>query len=64
VITARTQFRELKNDIPNFIIPKHGCLEKWAKQGVLLLNTVLTVEQGKPTSHQGKGEKIVNQTLL
>jgi uracil-DNA glycosylase len=48
-------FRELKNDLGDFSIPKHGCLEKWARQGVLLLNTVLTVEQGKPNSHQGKG---------
>lgn len=33
----------------------HGCLEHWARQGVLLLNAVLTVEQNKANSHQGKG---------
>lgn len=43
-------FKELQNDcgIPT---PNHGCLEKWAKQGVLLLNTILTVEKNKPQSH-------------
>ncbi|MFN4895415.1 MAG: uracil-DNA glycosylase [Pseudomonadota bacterium] len=35
--------------------PPHGCLESWAKQGVLLLNAVLTVEGGKPGSHANKG---------
>jgi uracil-DNA glycosylase len=50
-------FKELKNDISGFTMPKHGCLVKWAQQGVLLLNAVLTVEQGKPMSHQNKGTK-------
>ncbi|MDO8953379.1 MAG: uracil-DNA glycosylase [Gammaproteobacteria bacterium] len=36
-------------------IASHGCLIDWAKQGVLLLNAVMTVEEGKPGSHQGKG---------
>ncbi|MDF2179511.1 uracil-DNA glycosylase [Aliiglaciecola sp. CAU 1673] len=44
-------FKELKSDIPGFQIPQHGCLQKWAEQGVLLLNTVLTVEQGLAHSH-------------
>ena len=35
--------------------PDHGCLIPWAKQGVLLLNSVLTVERGRPESHKGKG---------
>ena len=35
--------------------PAHGCLESWAQQGVLLLNSVLTVERGRAASHQGKG---------
>ena len=47
-------FKELAADlnVPN---PSHGCLEKWAKQGVLLLNTVLTVERGNAHSHAKKG---------
>ena len=48
-------------DIP---IPSHGRLETWAKQGVLLLNNVLTVEDGKAGSHQKKGwEKFTDKTV-
>lgn len=43
-------FKELKNDL-NLPIPNHGCLKKWADQGVLLLNTSLSVEENKPQSH-------------
>ena len=43
-------FLELKNDVGKEI-PLNGDLSAWAKQGVLLLNTVLTVEKGKPDSH-------------
>lgn len=48
-------FQELENDIPGFKRPKGGCLEKWANQGVLLLNSVLTVRQGNPGSHANRG---------
>lgn len=44
-------YKELAQDISGFTIPSHGYLQKWAEQGVLLLNTVLTVEQGKAHSH-------------
>ena len=47
-------FLELNNDL-GLPIPKQGCLIKWAEQGVLLLNAVLTVESGKPQSHANKG---------
>jgi uracil-DNA glycosylase len=47
-------FKELAEDL-KISIPKHGCLEKWAKQGVLLLNAILSVEAGKPLSHNGIG---------
>jgi uracil-DNA glycosylase len=47
-------FKELKEDL-NLPIPRSGYLQKWAEQGVLLLNSVLTVESGKPGSHQGQG---------
>lgn len=43
-------FKELSTDL-QCSIPPHGCLMSWAKQGVLLLNTSLSVEQGKPQSH-------------
>ncbi|MFB6434555.1 MAG: uracil-DNA glycosylase [Candidatus Malihini olakiniferum] len=44
-------YKELANDILGFTVPQHGCLQSWAEQGVLLLNTVLTVESGKAHSH-------------
>ncbi len=47
-------FKELQGDL-GLPLPTHGDLSHWAKQGVLLLNTVLTVAAGSPQSHQGKG---------
>lgn len=47
-------FKELKTDVGKEI-PSHGELVDWAKQGVLLLNNVLTVREGEPTSHKGMG---------
>ena len=47
-------YKELHDDI-GFAIPNHGYLEEWAKQGVLLLNTVLTVQAHRAFSHRGKG---------
>ncbi len=47
-------YKELESDI-QFIIPSHGNLESWAKQGVLMLNAILTVEAGKPASHRKIG---------
>ncbi|MNL06666.1 Uracil-DNA glycosylase [compost metagenome] len=45
-------------------MPTSGSLEKWAKQGVLLLNAVLTVEDGKAASHQGQGwEKFTDKII-
>ncbi|CEO40290.1 uracil-DNA glycosylase [Photobacterium kishitanii] len=44
-------YKELATDINGFTIPDHGYLQPWAEQGVLLLNTVLTVEQGNAHSH-------------
>ncbi|TGZ35015.1 Uracil-DNA glycosylase [Photobacterium damselae subsp. damselae] len=44
-------YKELATDIDGFTIPEHGYLQSWAEQGVLLLNTVLTVEQGNAHSH-------------
>jgi uracil-DNA glycosylase len=44
--------------------PTSGCLESWAKQGVLLLNTVLTVRSGEPNSHAGKGWESFTDHIL
>lgn len=53
--SLRNIYKELKADIPNFKIPDHGCLESWARQGVLMLASILTVEAGKTNSHSGIG---------
>lgn len=47
-------FKELESDL-HIPKPQHGCLISWAKQGVLLLNATLTVRQGEPMSHHGRG---------
>lgn len=47
-------FKELKEDV-GATPPDHGCLVPWARQGVLLLNAVLTVRAGQANSHQGRG---------
>lgn len=47
-------YQELRTDL-GCTIPNHGYLEKWAKQGVLMLNTVLTVRAHQANSHQGRG---------
>ena len=47
-------FTELENDV-GVKRPEHGCLDCWARQGVLLLNATLTVRAGQAASHQGKG---------
>jgi uracil-DNA glycosylase len=61
-------FLELKNDL-NIPISSHGDLTSWAKQKILLLNSILTVEQGRPNSHQELGwdqltNKIISQLSL
>ena len=52
--SLRNIYKELESDT-DFQPPPHGCLIPWAKQGVFLLNSVLTVEQGHAASHQGRG---------
>ena len=52
--SLKNMYKELQDDL-NIPQPTHGNLTKWAKEGVLLLNTVLTVEAGKANSHQKRG---------
>ena len=47
-------FKELQSDL-GILPPSHGCLTDWTKQGVMLLNTVLTVREGEPNSHKKLG---------
>lgn len=48
-------YKELQSEYPDFVYPNHGYLESWARQGVLLLNTVLTVQAGRAHSHANLG---------
>ena len=56
-------YKEMKDDI-GIEGPAHGDLSSWAGQGVLLLNSVLTVEQNKPASHQGLGWQIFTDRVI
>lgn len=48
-------YKEIQNEYPDFTIPEHGNLISWANQGILLLNSILTVEASKPASHSKIG---------
>lgn len=56
-------FQELQEDV-GCCIPNHGELTNWCKQGVLLLNTVLTVRRGQANSHAGKGWEILTDEII
>jgi uracil-DNA glycosylase len=56
-------FKELHDDL-GCAIPTHGSLEHWARQGVLLLNAVLTVRAHQPTSHKGKGWETFTDAII
>jgi uracil-DNA glycosylase len=56
-------FKELREDL-GIQAPPHGCLESWAKNGVLLLNSVLTVRKGEANSHRGKGWEIFTNRVV
>lgn len=56
-------YKELKRDLGCYI-PNNGYLVKWAKEGVLLLNSVLTVVKDTPGSHRGKGWEIFTDTII
>ena len=56
-------FKELENDL-KIPFPEHNSLKPWAKQGVLLLNTVLTVEEHKPTSHKDRGWETFTDNII
>lgn len=56
-------FKELQEDCGCYI-PNNGFLEKWAKQGVLLLNNALTVRAGKPNSHRGQGWELFTTRII
>jgi uracil-DNA glycosylase len=55
-------YKELKDDVG--MVKTNGCLEDWSSQGVFLLNTILTVEEGKPGSHATKGWEQFTDAVL
>lgn len=61
--SLRNIFKELESDL-NIPVSKHGYLKSWAQQGVLLLNTVLTVEAGKANSHRNQGWEIFTNRII
>lgn len=56
-------FKELKDDL-GCTVPNNGCLKPWAEQGVLLLNTVLTVREHAANSHHGQGWEIFTDRII
>ncbi len=62
--SLRNIYKELCSDISHFKPPQHGNLSQWAKQGVLLLNTVLTVEEGQANAHKNKGWEIFTDKVI
>jgi uracil-DNA glycosylase len=61
--SLRNIFKELNQDV-DCPIPDHGDLTRWADQGVLLLNRLLSVEKDKPSSHKNLGWQIVTEALI
>ena len=61
--SLRNMFKELKEDI-GCEKPKDGTLTKWSDQGVMMLNTVLTVRQGEANSHRNKGWEIFTDEVI
>lgn len=61
--SLKNMFKELESDL-GIKAPSHGCLTDWAKQGVLLLNTVLTVREGEPNSHKKLGWTIFTDKII
>lgn len=56
-------YKELRSDL-GLAPPNHGCLESWARQGVLLLNSVLTVENGRAGSHANQGWEFFTDRVI
>ena len=61
--SLRNIFKELEEDL-SYPFPKTNSLIPWAKEGILLLNTVLTVEEGKAASHKNKGWEIFTDRVI
>ena len=62
--SLRNIFKEIAIDLDTIFIPENGNLERWAKQGVLLLNATLTVEKDKAGSHQKQGWETFTDAVI
>src|SRR5690606_21623469 len=62
--SLRNIYLAIKNDYPDFVIPPHGNLSYWAEQGILLLNTVVTVREGQAGSHHGRGWEQFTDSII
>lgn len=62
--SLRNIHKELVRDLPSWTAPADGSLLSWARQGVLLLNTCLTVEDGEPASHAGQGWEVLTDKIV
>jgi len=62
--SLKTIYKELEQDVKGFKAPKHGYLEEWARQGVLMLNATLTVNEGKANSHEKCGWQTFTDRIL
>lgn len=62
--SLRTLYRELERSVDGWRCPPHGSLDRWSRQGVLLLNTVLTTRAGDPMSHGGLGWQAFTRAVL
>jgi len=62
--SLRNIYKELEEDNADFVNPTHGHLVSWAQQGVLLLNSVLTVEKNSPASHANQGWEVFTDQVI
>ena len=61
--SLRNIYQELERDL-GYLPPSHGDLTSWAEEGVLLLNTILTVKHNSPLSHKGRGWEIFTDNII
>lgn len=61
--SLRNIYKELQSDL-GIVQPDHGCLQDWAKQGVFLMNAVMSVEEGKAGSHRKKGWEFFTDEVM
>ncbi|HWK61764.1 MAG TPA: uracil-DNA glycosylase [Eoetvoesiella sp.] len=62
--SLRNMFAELSKEYPDAFVPQRSSLIRWARRGVLLLNTTLTVEAHKPASHAKRGWEIITDAII